>query len=171
MLVGNIPDPDTKEARYHDGKQETEYPGEVLCDRRGKETDGTEDDPAPDEADRCLPAEDGNRRIHHPGGHHRHQEMNKLLSAIGRNINQIAKRVNAGRPSLPPAEAAHRQAQPAHRHSEQHQGPQSAGYKPSATIENLKRAAETLNFLTSMVLAAWRTCPSGATGRRPPPPG
>ena len=27
------------------------------------------------------------------------KEMNKLLSAIGRNINQIAKRVNAGGPS------------------------------------------------------------------------
>ena len=27
------------------------------------------------------------------------KEMNKLLSAIGRNINQIAKRVNAGGPT------------------------------------------------------------------------
>ena len=27
------------------------------------------------------------------------KEMNKLLSAIGRNINQIAKRVNAGSPT------------------------------------------------------------------------
>ena len=27
-----------------------------------------------------------------------HKEMNKFLSAIGRNINQIAKRVNAGDP-------------------------------------------------------------------------
>ena len=29
------------------------------------------------------------------------KEMNKLLSAIGRNINQIAKRVNAGGPIRP----------------------------------------------------------------------
>ena len=48
-----------KEARYHDGKPKTKYPGEVLCDRRGKGTDGTEDGPAPDKADRRLPAEDG----------------------------------------------------------------------------------------------------------------
>lgn len=48
-----------KEARYHDGKQETEYPGEVLCDRRGKETDRAENGSAPDKADRRLPAEDG----------------------------------------------------------------------------------------------------------------
>ena len=48
-----------KEARYHDGKQETEYPGEVLCHRRGKETDGAEDGTAPDKADWRLPAEDG----------------------------------------------------------------------------------------------------------------
>ena len=27
------------------------------------------------------------------------KEMNKLLSAIGRNINQIAKRVNTGGPT------------------------------------------------------------------------
>ena len=43
----------------HDGKPKTEYPGEVLCDRRGKGTDGTEDGPTPDQADRRLPAEDG----------------------------------------------------------------------------------------------------------------
>ena len=30
------------------------------------------------------------------------KEMNKLLSAIGRNINQIAKRVNAGGPTYQP---------------------------------------------------------------------
>ena len=30
------------------------------------------------------------------------KEMNKLLSAIGRNINQIAKRVNAGGPPIRP---------------------------------------------------------------------
>lgn len=48
-----------KEARYHDGKPKTKYPGEVLCDRRGKGTDGTEDGPAPDKADWSLPAEDG----------------------------------------------------------------------------------------------------------------
>lgn len=48
-----------KEARYHDGKQETEYPDEVLCDCRGKGTDGTEDGPAPNKADRRLPAKDG----------------------------------------------------------------------------------------------------------------
>lgn len=37
-----------KEARYHNGKPERKYPGEVLSNCRGKETDETEDDPAPD---------------------------------------------------------------------------------------------------------------------------
>ena len=76
-----------KEARYHDGKPKTKYPGEVLCDRRGKGTDGTY---------LRKMAIDGyiiyvdTRDI---------KEMNKLLSAIGRNINQIAKRLNTGGPA------------------------------------------------------------------------
>ena len=49
---------------------------------------------------------------------------------------------------------------------------QSAGYKHWATIENLKRAAETLNFLTG----AWHRKFGGPVravrrGGRPPPPG
>ena len=55
-----------KEARYHHGKQETEHPGEVLCHRRGKGADGAEDGPTQDQADRRLPAEDGDRRVYHP---------------------------------------------------------------------------------------------------------
>ena len=77
------------------------------------------------------------------------KEMNKLLSAIGRNINQIAKRVNAGRPS-PSRRPKQRTGKPSLLIDIQNniKVQQSAGYKHWATIENLKRAAETLNFLT-----------------------
>ena len=77
------------------------------------------------------------------------KEMNKLLSAIGRNINQIAKRINAGGPR------SSRQPQQRSGKVSLHidiqnniKAQQSAGYQRWATIENLKRAAATMNFLT-----------------------
>ena len=62
------------------------------------------------------------------------QERFTRLKALGADYAEEALTARiAGRPSqpLPPAEAAHREAQPTHRHPEQYQGP-----------------AETLNFLT-----------------------
>ena len=52
-----------KEVRYYDGKQEKAYSGEILCDRQGKGTDGTEDGPAQDNANRRLAQQACYRRM------------------------------------------------------------------------------------------------------------
>ena len=77
------------------------------------------------------------------------KEMNKLLSAIGRNINQIAKRVNAGglRPSRQPQQRSGKVSLLIDIQNNI-KAQQSAGYQRWATIENLKRASATMNFLT-----------------------
>ena len=72
-------------------------------------------------------------------------------------IEGLGRRLRRGGPErpdrrhaqpLPPAEAAHREASLLIDIQNNIKAQQSAGYKHWATIENLKRAAETLNFLT-----------------------
>lgn len=48
-----------KEARYHDGKQETEYTDEILGDGGRKTAHRREDDSAPNKEVWGVPAEDG----------------------------------------------------------------------------------------------------------------
>ena len=80
------------------GEQKAEYPDEILGNGRRKEIDRWKDETAPTQrygAYLRKMAIDGfiiytdTTDI---------KEMNKILSAISRNINQIAKRANAGAP-------------------------------------------------------------------------
>ena len=87
-----------KEARYHDGKQKTEYTDEVLGDRGGQLIN---------KKMAQLPTKRYGAYLRKMAidGYIIHvdttdiKEMTKTLGAIGRNINQIAKRVNAGGPT------------------------------------------------------------------------
>ena len=71
-LVGIVPNPYKKRRNQH-SKQETSHHSPVSSHSGGTGFDRTEDGAAPYTANRRLSSENGDRRIYHLHGHHRHK--------------------------------------------------------------------------------------------------
>ena len=97
LLVGIVPNPYAERTVPPYGKSKTLHHPALPSNSGRTQPNRAEDGPTPDKADRRLPAKDGGYIIYVDTRDIK--EMNKLLSAIGRNINQIAKRINAGGPT------------------------------------------------------------------------
>lgn len=72
LLVGILPNPYAERTVPPYGKAQTPHHPALPGNTGRTQPNRAEDGPAPDKADRRLPAEDGNRRIYHLCGHQGH---------------------------------------------------------------------------------------------------
>ena len=67
----------------------------MPCHTRRKEFNRRKDETSPRNQNRGLFTKNGNGRICYISGRYGNKNMNKQLQAIGRNINQIARKLNS----------------------------------------------------------------------------